>query len=178
MSGWALGLACICAVLFTGQGGWLKRLLELPFWSVAARLTFSTYLVHPMTIWVILGSRGGQPYHFSLVGIFADFVCFSTMSLIAAVVFYFVVEGPFGEVEKWVFKGRKGPSKHVFEEKGGRNEEGEREWGRRGEGGASEGKGGRDSGEMLLLTVSVSSQASSSEEEAAATTKAAVAVPQ
>jgi len=106
MSGWVLGLALVCAVLFAGQGGPLKRLLELPFWSVAARLTFATYLVHPMVIWVILGNRGGQPYHFTVVSIASDFVGFSTMSLVAAVAFFFVVEGPFGELERWAFKGR------------------------------------------------------------------------
>ena len=108
MSGWVLGLALVCAVLFAGQGGFLKTVLELPFWSVAARLTFATYLVHPMTIWLILGSRGGQPYHFSLVSIFSEFVGFSSVSAIAAVIFYFLVEGPFGELERWVFKGPAG----------------------------------------------------------------------
>lgn len=63
-SAWTLGLAMLCAVVFAGQGGPLKALLELPFWSVLARLTFSTYLVHPMVIMVVISSRGGMPAHF------------------------------------------------------------------------------------------------------------------
>lgn len=152
MSGWVLGLALICAVLFAGQGGLLKTLLvrawvcyvcvmlfsldsfcgtachthnnetqtepphtstkpsqkpkqqEQPFWSVLARLVYSCYLVHPMTIWLILGSRGGQPFHFSLISVTSELLGFAAMSGLAAVVFYFFVEAPFGEAERLLFK--------------------------------------------------------------------------
>ncbi len=66
-SAWTVGLALICAVVFAGQGGPLKALLELPFWSPLARLTFSTYLVHPMVILVVISSRNGMPAHFRYV---------------------------------------------------------------------------------------------------------------
>eukprot|EP00624_Nannochloropsis_granulata_P007708 evm.model.NODE_910_length_7741_cov_21.375921.1 len=47
-SGWVMGLVLLCGVLALGRGGWIKTFLELPFWAVPSRLTYSTYLVHPM----------------------------------------------------------------------------------------------------------------------------------
>jgi hypothetical protein len=35
-------------VLFDGEGGYIKTFLELPLFSVAARLTYCAYLIHPM----------------------------------------------------------------------------------------------------------------------------------
>lgn len=42
--------------------------------------------------------------HSSLVSIFNEFIGFSAVSGIAAVVFYFLVEAPFGEAERLLFK--------------------------------------------------------------------------
>lgn len=153
MSAWVLGLGLVCAVLFAGQGGLLKTLLELPFWSVLARLTYSVYLVHPMTIWVILASRGGQPYHFSLVALFSDFVGFSAMSAIAGLVFFFLVEAPFGEFERLIFKGGSGASRAVEKQLSG------------GGAGPVDGSGRGKREAQALEMVSGSSSASGAEEE-------------
>lgn len=107
---WTLGLALLCAVVFAGQGGALKALLELPLWSPLARLTFSTYLVHPMVIMVGIAARGGMPAHFSLVHLFFLFIGYSALSGLSAFLFYFWVEGPFGELERLLFH-RQAPSK-------------------------------------------------------------------
>lgn len=93
----------VCAVVFAGRGGPLKALLELPLWSPLARLVFATYLVHPMTIQVVIASRGGAPAHFSLVYLFYQFVGYSAVSGLAAFLFYMWVEGPFGELERLLF---------------------------------------------------------------------------
>lgn len=53
-SAWVMGLCFLCGVLAMGRGGLLKKFLELPFWAVTSRLTYSTYLVHPM-----VGRTGG-----------------------------------------------------------------------------------------------------------------------
>jgi len=54
-SGWVVGLVLLCGVLALGRGGWIKRFLEMPFWAVTSRLTYSTYLVHPM-----VGEKGRE----------------------------------------------------------------------------------------------------------------------
>lgn len=102
-SAWAFGLALLCAVVFAGKGGPLKTLLELPLWSPLARLVFSTYLVHPMTIQVVIASRGGAPAHFSLVYLFNQFIGYSAISGLTSFLFFLWVEGPFGELERVLF---------------------------------------------------------------------------
>lgn len=138
-SGWAIGLCLLCGVLATGRGGPLKRLLELPFWSVTSRLTYSTYLCHPMVrfglsvcldwiegeewiaschfsflscyptskttqaILTAISSAGGHPFHFSMLNIFNEFLGYAVLSGLSAVVFFFLVEAPFGELERLLF---------------------------------------------------------------------------
>ena len=54
-------------------------------------------------ILTVISSDGGQPFHFSMLHLFNAFLGYSTLSAISAVVFFFLVEAPFGELEKLLF---------------------------------------------------------------------------
>lgn len=61
-------------------------------------------------ILTVIGSDGGQPFHFSMLHVFNAFVGYSTLSAISAVVFFFLVEAPFGEMERLLFSRLPPPS--------------------------------------------------------------------
>ena len=116
-SAWITALCVVCGVVAMGKGGPLKTFLELPFWAITSRLTYSTYLVHPMVIMTVIASRGGHPFHFSMLNLFNEFLGFATLSGFSAVVFHFLAEAPFGELERLLFSGVVGDRKSVGNKK-------------------------------------------------------------
>jgi len=81
--------------------------------SFFKNLIHSFILLHPpsvssspklkQAILTAISSAGGQPAHFSMLNLFNTFLGYSTLSAISAVVFFFLVEAPFGELERLLF---------------------------------------------------------------------------
>ena len=47
---WSLGVSFIMYTFCLGYGGYIRRFLGAQFWNVFARLTYATYLFHPIIL--------------------------------------------------------------------------------------------------------------------------------
>lgn len=95
----------------------------------------------------------------SLVSLFSEFVGFASMSILTAVVFYFLVEGPFGQVERLIFKVPKAVAVNHDHETGEGEGEGEAAR-KRGQGEVVKEKEGRGREEGVVVAVAVPDVAS------------------
>jgi len=72
-----------------GKGGWLNRFLSWHVWAPLSQLSFGTYLIHPIVIFVwLLGMREKSVYSLATFGMsFTSVCCVSfAFALIAALV--------------------------------------------------------------------------------------------
>uniref|UniRef100_A0A0N5BB80 NRF domain-containing protein n=1 Tax=Strongyloides papillosus TaxID=174720 RepID=A0A0N5BB80_STREA len=58
--GWGVSLSFIVISCFYGHGGIINRFMSWPFWSPLGKITYSTYLIHLMTIIYVIGGFEGR----------------------------------------------------------------------------------------------------------------------
>uniref|UniRef100_A0A0N5B5T3 NRF domain-containing protein n=1 Tax=Strongyloides papillosus TaxID=174720 RepID=A0A0N5B5T3_STREA len=58
--GWGVALSFIVISCFYGHGGIINRFMSWPFWAPLGKITYSTYLIHLMTITYVIGGFEGQ----------------------------------------------------------------------------------------------------------------------
>jgi peptidoglycan/LPS O-acetylase OafA/YrhL len=59
--GWSLALSFLMYSMAMGWGGFVRRFLGASFWNPLARLTYSTYLFHPIIMFVVYYSHLQYP---------------------------------------------------------------------------------------------------------------------
>eukprot|EP01132_Coremiostelium_polycephalum_P003997 gene3997-4998_t len=97
-----VGLCLFVMATFYGHGGVLKWLLELRVWKPISKLTYSTYLVHPIIIMVRVLSTT-LLFHYSWTEYAWSFIGNIIYSISAAFAFHLCIEKPFINLEKLIF---------------------------------------------------------------------------
>jgi len=97
--GWSLALSFIMYSMAMGWGGFVRRFLGAPFWSPLARLTYSTYLFHPIIMFVVYYSHL-QYFSYDHFYIAIIFVGIMVLSFSTAAVMFLVLERPMTNMEK------------------------------------------------------------------------------
>jgi len=90
---WALCCAAISLLCFYGYLPQLDRFLAHPMWLAPTRLTFGTYLAHPMIIKLAAGTSINF-YTFSGMGVFYRFVGNTLAAYSLSLVFWIMMERP------------------------------------------------------------------------------------
>eukprot|EP00163_Fabomonas_tropica_P012730 TRINITY_DN2408_c0_g1_i1.p1 TRINITY_DN2408_c0_g1~~TRINITY_DN2408_c0_g1_i1.p1 ORF type:complete len:373 (+),score=36.55 TRINITY_DN2408_c0_g1_i1:438-1556(+) len=96
---WACALGWVTWLCTTGQGGVVNQLLASPLWQPLARLTYCTYLVHPM-IMVIVTGQVRHPVHYDQVSQALRFLGFTMFSYAIGSAIALFVEFPLSSLEK------------------------------------------------------------------------------
>lgn len=104
---WCCALAVICYLLMAGEGfDLLRDVLQSPLWTPFARLTYSTYLIHPVVMSTLIESIRTYVHH-SVVSMILFFFGFSVLSYAFATVVYVGVERPMMNLEKLILPQRR-----------------------------------------------------------------------
>jgi len=86
---WSCSIGIVMTLCLDGKGGWLNRFLSWHVWAPLSQLSFGTYLIHPIVIFVwLLGMREKSVYSLATFGMsFTSVCCVSfAFALIAALV--------------------------------------------------------------------------------------------
>mgnify|MGYP000296263132 CR=1 FL=1 len=60
---WSCSIAVLMTLCLEGNGGWLNKFLSWPIWAPLSQLSFGTYLIHPIVIFIwLLGMRQKNVY--------------------------------------------------------------------------------------------------------------------
>ena len=104
----ALGAAWFMFISFLGDGGLVRSLLGAHFWTPLARLTYSTYLVHPTVISVVYYSLRNYVTYSTVSSIYF-MIGHATISFGAALIIFCIIEKPGLSLEMLLFSrgGRK-----------------------------------------------------------------------
>ncbi|GAM23119.1 hypothetical protein SAMD00019534_062940 [Acytostelium subglobosum LB1] len=105
-----LGVTIFMMATFYGHGGVVALFLEHPLFRYLSKLTYSTYLVHPIVMWVHSYSLTTYA-HYSPIEFTWTFVANLVMSFAAAFVLHLTIERPFMNIERMVFGGGGGSGK-------------------------------------------------------------------
>ncbi|CAB9513264.1 nose resistant to fluoxetine protein 6-like [Seminavis robusta] len=90
---WSCCIGILMTLCLEGRGGWLNNFLSWPIWSPLAQLSFGTYLIHPIVIFVwLLGMREKNVYSLATFGMSLTSVC--AVSFAFALVAGLLVEFP------------------------------------------------------------------------------------
>jgi peptidoglycan/LPS O-acetylase OafA/YrhL len=90
---WSCCIGIVMMLCFEGKGGWLNRFLSSPVWAPLAQLSFGTYLIHPIVIFIwLLGMRQKNVYSLATFGMSLTSVC--CVSFACALVAGLMVEFP------------------------------------------------------------------------------------
>jgi len=110
---WSLGVAAMLYACVIGSGGWVNTALSLPLWEPLARLTFATYLLHPVVMSVVYGGAT-EVLHYSWRFIAVNYAFFTAATWTLAGVAYVLVEHPVAASEGVMMGacGRRGAHKH------------------------------------------------------------------
>jgi len=100
---WTIGVAIMCYLCFTNQGGVVQSILEAPFLVPFARLSFAAYLVHPIVLNTVYCNRITK-LHFSSIEYAFTFLGAVTGAMAGASGLYLFVEKPCQNLEKLLFK--------------------------------------------------------------------------
>lgn len=97
--GWSLALSFLMYSMAMGWGGFIRRFLGAAMWNPLARLTYSTYLFHPIIMFVVYYSHlqyfSYDQFYMAVVFVGIVFLSFST-----AVVMFLFLERPMVNMEK------------------------------------------------------------------------------
>lgn len=104
--GWSLALSFLMYSMAQGWGGVARRFLGAPFWNPLARLTYSTYLLHPIIMFVVYFSHR-QYFSYDPVYMAVIFVGMVFLSFCAATVMFLVLERPMTNMEKLLLPHKK-----------------------------------------------------------------------
>ncbi|KAI1289480.1 Nose resistant to fluoxetine protein 6 [Halotydeus destructor] len=100
---WAIGLAWIVYACISGQGGYVDKFLSWRGFTVLSRLTFTTYLIHPMLLWIYLGNMRHlyiPDYYFVSFNFLSHWISSYTVALILTL----LVESPSMVLQKELLK--------------------------------------------------------------------------
>lgn len=97
---WALGVAGICALCFTGRGGIVNWILTRPAWVTLARLTYCAYLMHSLLLIWLYGVRV-TPVEFTSLEYTVTFMGCVVGAFCGATILHLFVEAPFRNLESW-----------------------------------------------------------------------------
>lgn len=106
---WALGVALMCGLCFCGRGGFVNWILARPAWITPARLTYCSYLTHPILLTVLYGSRV-RPERFTSLDYAVTYMGVAVGTFAGATAMHLLVEAPFRNVESWAMRLRRGKS--------------------------------------------------------------------
>ena len=99
----ALAFGLLMHACFIHQDGLLNRFFSHAFFTPLARLTFAAYLFHPLVIWFFYMNRS-RPLHFSTLDLVFYYLANLLLSYIGAYVISLLIEKPFMNIEKLIFK--------------------------------------------------------------------------
>lgn len=90
---WSCSISILMILCLDGNGGWLNRFLSWPIWAPFAQLSFGTYLIHPIVIFVwLLGMR--QKNAFSVATFIMSLTAVTCVSFFASLMASLLVEFP------------------------------------------------------------------------------------
>ncbi|XP_071507526.1 O-acyltransferase like protein-like [Diadema antillarum] len=99
---WALAVAWVIFACHYGYGGMVNDFLSWSFWVPLGRLTYSTYLLHPV-IQNLYGFSQATPIHWSFVTISILYGGFLLLGHACGFIMCLLVEFPFVNLEKLLF---------------------------------------------------------------------------
>jgi len=96
---WAFGLSLLSITCFLGQGGIVQSILAHPAWVPFSRLTFATYLIHPivLNVWFF---RQTEKYRWSGFDFMMTYVCVVFVAFMLALLATVVIEQPIASLVK------------------------------------------------------------------------------
>ena len=100
---WAVSVAIIVFVCHNGYGWIVNSFLSLKIWTPLSRLTFMTYLVHGVVLYILLFT-GRHPFFGDSVNQALYFITAVVLSFSAAAILSSFVEFPLSNVEEFSFK--------------------------------------------------------------------------
>ncbi|GAM20720.1 hypothetical protein SAMD00019534_038950 [Acytostelium subglobosum LB1] len=109
-----VGLALYMMSTFYGHGGVLGQFLELPIFKYFSKLTYSTYLIHPIVIFTGLFSRTTFT-HYSPTEFAWMYTGNTVLSFAAAFVVHLAVEKPFVNLERLILPSRRQSSSRPYD---------------------------------------------------------------
>ncbi|KAJ3439218.1 o-acyltransferase [Anaeramoeba flamelloides] len=100
---WAIAVGMIVFLALCNYGGPIKQILTHRVWAPLARLTYGVYVLHPsIIIWWIFNNRSSFfAYKIKMIWLYCAFLVFS---YIASLIMNVMIESPFMNLEKLIFK--------------------------------------------------------------------------
>jgi peptidoglycan/LPS O-acetylase OafA/YrhL len=103
-----VALSVIALVCFYNRGNYANRVLASPRWIPLAKLSFSTYLLHPIIIQYVY-LRRHRFIHYTPTTMMVYWLAFVPLSYACGLFLYVVVEAPLVQLEQ-IARGRRKPS--------------------------------------------------------------------
>ncbi len=100
---WGIGLAFVVFACNSGHGGTLNSFLSMRIWVPLSRLTFSTFLVHPIVLTVIFDTLR-VPLHYTTITLMVYALAVIVLCYGAAFVVAVFVEFPLARIEEVAFE--------------------------------------------------------------------------
>ena len=94
------------ALMFTGYGGPVLRILENRVFAVLSRLTYTAYLIHPAIIFLVYLDNP-YPVHFSPVWYGFSLIGMVVVVFAFSAIVFLMVEKPLATVERLLLVGAK-----------------------------------------------------------------------
>ncbi|EGG16462.1 hypothetical protein DFA_09000 [Cavenderia fasciculata] len=101
-TGFVIGAGLFILTAVAGRGGIVAWFLERPIFKNLSKLTYSTYIVHPMIIWTIAFCRVTL-FHYSTVNVAATTISNLVFAMAAAFLVHLTIEKPAINLEKLLF---------------------------------------------------------------------------
>ena len=93
---WAAGISFISIPFVMGHGGFVKKCLSLPIWTVLGKLTFGAYLVHPLL--VVIFACSSEKLVYATSESYLLWVGIAALAYISAFLMWCMIECPFSAV--------------------------------------------------------------------------------
>ena len=101
-----LGLSCILLPILLGHGTLVFKFLSASVWTPLARISFATYLIHYMILYIIFGSLK-TGYYLCDANLFTDVLTACICSFAAGLPISLMVESPFMGLERILLPSKK-----------------------------------------------------------------------
>lgn len=103
---WGVGLSLFIFICYAGYGGPINTFLSMDVWVPLSRLTFATYLVHPLILFMFYFTLRQTIYYSDITFAFLT-VAFVVMSYGAGAVIAVFIEFPLANLENLLLKRKK-----------------------------------------------------------------------